>query len=84
MLFSQLAEVILLLAFRLDLMLFSLLVLITKIEKKGEMRKGSRLSGRDPKLALLLLRLISSCNKFHVVFTNGSILTDIFMNNVLS
>lgn len=78
--FSQLAEVMLLLDFRLDLMLFSLVVLITKIERKGEMRKSSRLSGRDPKLVLLPLRLISSCSKFNVVLIH----TDIFMNNVIS
>lgn len=49
--------------FRWDLMRYTLLVLITKIDSKGETRRSSKLSGRVPEVVVLLPRFISSCHK---------------------
>lgn len=61
----------LLLGFRLDLTLYTLLVLITKIEPREAMRRSLRLFGRDLKVVALPPRFILCCNNFGILINNS-------------
>lgn len=61
----------LLLGFRLDLTLYTLLVLITKIEPREAMIRSLRLFGRDLKVVALPPRFISCSNDFSILSNNS-------------